>query len=134
MPICLAWDLPNIIKIFDRLRKAYRKIEKFSEVIGYFAMRQWKFHNKNTQSLYKELCDADKHMFDFDMASIDWSDYFYSYVRGIRVYLLKDPFETVPAALKKHYKLKVTHYFFLTVLSLIVLRVFWVLFKMMFSF
>ncbi|XP_072948546.1 uncharacterized protein [Epargyreus clarus] len=64
------------------LRKAYRKIEKFSAVIGYFALREWKFHNKNTQALFKELCDADKHIFDFDMGSLDWSEYFLSYIRG----------------------------------------------------
>ena len=72
-----------------RLRKTYAKITKFSEVMAYFATREWKFDNSNTQRLFAEMCPADRKLFDFDMAALDWSDYFYSYIRGVRVYLLK---------------------------------------------
>ncbi|KAJ0182885.1 hypothetical protein K1T71_000861 [Dendrolimus kikuchii] len=108
------------------LRKAYQKISKFSEVISYFATREWKFSNENTQSLYNELCVADKHIFDFDMSNLDWSTYFYNYIRGVRVYLLKDPVETVPAAIRKYHKLKYVHYISCIILSLAVLRLLWV--------
>ncbi|XP_026740170.1 fatty acyl-CoA reductase wat-like, partial [Trichoplusia ni] len=107
------------------LRKAYRKITKFSEVMAYFATREWKFDNSNTQKLYSELCDADKHLFDFDMSALDWNDYFYSYIRGVRVYLLKDPVETVPEGLKKLNRLRMLHYTFCGILGLLFLRAIW---------
>lgn len=94
-------------------------------MLAYFATRDWKFDNSNVQSLYEELCDADKQIFDFNMATLDWSDYFYNYVRGIRVYLLKDPVETVPAGLKKLTRLRILHYIFCSILVLLCLRLFY---------
>lgn len=107
------------------LRKAYKKISKFSEVLAYFATREWRFSNDNTQKLFKELCVADKLIFDFDISQLDWSDYFYNYIRGVRVYLLKDPIDTVPAAIKKHYVLKFIHYLGCSILILGVFRLLW---------
>ncbi|XP_059061564.1 fatty acyl-CoA reductase wat-like [Achroia grisella] len=107
------------------LRKAYTKIAKFSDVLSYFALRQWKFSNANIQSLYSDLCEADKQMFGFDMSSISWNEYFYNYVRGVRIFLLKDPMDTVPASVKKHYRLKILHYTFCTILGLGLLRFSW---------
>ncbi|XP_022128112.2 fatty acyl-CoA reductase wat [Pieris rapae] len=104
------------------LKVAYQKIEKFSRVIGYFSCRSWKFSNQNVQSLYKELCDADKDIYDFNIAQLDWKMYFYNQVRGIRLYLLKDPMETVPQGLKRYFKLKVAHYFILAILGFIVFK------------
>uniref|UniRef100_A0A2A4JS90 Fatty acyl-CoA reductase n=1 Tax=Heliothis virescens TaxID=7102 RepID=A0A2A4JS90_HELVI len=111
------------------LRKAYTKITKFSEVMAYFATREWKFDNSNTQKLYSEMCEADKHLFDFDMSTMDWNDYFYNYIRGVRVYLLKDPVDTVPAGLKKLNRLRLLHYTFCVILGLLFLRVLWAVFS-----
>ncbi|KAJ8707569.1 hypothetical protein PYW07_011246 [Mythimna separata] len=107
------------------LRKTYAKITKFSEVMAYFATREWKFDNRNTQKLFAEMCGADQKLFDFDMSAVDWNDYFYNYIRGIRVYLLKDPVDTVPAGLRKHYRLKLMHYTFSAILGLLLLRLLW---------
>lgn len=123
----------NLFYFSSRLRKAYTKISKFSDVLAYFALKQWKFYNKNTQNLFSELCEADKKLFDFDMSKLDWNDYFYSYVRGIRVYLLKDPLDTVPKSITKHRRLKYVHYFCCTLLSLGVLRLLWGVLSFMFS-
>ncbi|XP_004926017.1 fatty acyl-CoA reductase wat [Bombyx mori] len=107
------------------LRKAYTKISKFSEVISYFATREWKFHSGNTEGLVRELCPADRQTFDFDLSRLDWSEYFYNYVRGVRVYLLKDPVETVPAGLRRHNILKYSHYIFCAVLTFVLVRLLW---------
>nr|AID66649.1 fatty acyl reductase [Agrotis segetum] len=116
------------------LRKTYAKITKFSEVMAYFATREWKFDNSNTQRLFAEMCPADKKMFDFDMSALDWNDYFYSYIRGVRVYLLKDPVNTVPAGLTKHNRLRFLHYTFCTILGLLFLRILWAVFSMIVGF
>ncbi|CAH2101882.1 unnamed protein product [Euphydryas editha] len=92
------------------LKKAYTKISKFSAVISYFALREWKFRNDNIQSLFKELCDVDKRIFNFDISSLEWEEYYKSYVRGLRIHLLTDPLDTIPESRKKHFKLKILHY------------------------
>ncbi|XP_050678153.1 fatty acyl-CoA reductase wat-like [Leptidea sinapis] len=104
------------------LKQAYKKIQKFSGVIGYFALRQWKFYNNNMQSLYKEMGVADKTIFKCSMAGFDWSHYFYNHVRGIRVYLLKDPLDTVPQGLRKQLKLRLLSVLLMAVLGFVMLR------------
>nr|QLI61999.1 fatty acyl-CoA reductase 9 [Streltzoviella insularis] len=132
IPAYLVDGVAVLIGKKPMLRKAYTKIDKFSEVMAYFALREWKFTNSNTTNLYKDLCDADKQIFNFDIACVDWSDYFYNYVRGVRVYLLKDDIETVPAGLRKHFKLKLIHYICSTILFIIFFRLLWSVISLIF--
>ncbi|CAH0715880.1 unnamed protein product, partial [Brenthis ino] len=60
------------------LRRAYKKIRKYLEIISYFGLQEWKFHNKNTLSLLKELDDTDKHIFNCDIETLKWEEYFSS--------------------------------------------------------
>lgn len=99
----------------------YKKIDKFGSVISYFAMREWNFRNDNTQALWKKLSPTDKELFEFDMSLLDWDAYYYTYVRGGRVYLMKDPLDTIPQGAAKRKKLMVAHY---TVIFLFWLMVF----------
>ncbi|CAH0712962.1 unnamed protein product, partial [Brenthis ino] len=112
------------------LRKAYKKAGKLSEVISFFAIREWKFHNKNTLNLLKELDDADKHIFNFDIGSLKWDEYFKDYLKGIRLYLLKDPLETIPQAKKKYFKLVLAHYFLVSLIVFGLLKLIWCLMKL----
>lgn len=101
------------------LVNGYKKIDKFSEVISYFSTREWNFTNHNTQSLWQRLDARDKQMFDFDMAAFDWDAYFYTYTRGCRMYLLKDPMDTIPAGRVKMRRLRVAHYCLVTLLAFV---------------
>ncbi|XP_049883818.1 fatty acyl-CoA reductase wat-like [Pectinophora gossypiella] len=134
IPAYIGDGIATLIGKKPMLRKAYTKIDKFSIVISYFALREWNFSNRNVQKLFSELCDADKHIFDFDISGLNWSDYFYSYVRGVRVYLLKDPVDTIPDGKKKHYRLKTMHYILSAILIMIVLKLVWSLFALIFRF
>lgn len=96
--------------------KGYQKIDKFLNVLTYFSTRQWTFKNKNTQSLFTKLELQDQKLFNFDLSKFDWDAYIYNYVRGGRMYLLKDPLDTIPEGRKKYLKLKVAHYILLTIL------------------
>lgn len=78
-----------------RLLNAYKKIHKFSGVISYFCTQQWKFNNDNVLALWERTSPEDKKIFDFNLNSLDWEDYYYHHVRGLRVYILKDPLETI---------------------------------------
>ena len=80
------------------LFKIYRKSDKYYEVIAYFSIRSWKFTNGNVKALWAALPEKDKQSFNFDMKSLDWDKFFYTYIRGLRVYLLKDEMDTLPQA------------------------------------
>lgn len=98
----------------------YRKIHKFGEVISYFSMREWNFKNDNIQRLWQMLKPADKEIFQFDIGSLDWDAYSYTYLRGARVYLLKDPLDTIPQGKTKYKILTIAHYTLVTFLLFVV--------------
>ncbi|XP_019876284.2 fatty acyl-CoA reductase wat [Aethina tumida] len=104
------------------LVKGYQKINKFSNVISYFCLREWDFKNCNTQRLWKTMKKPDRDLFEFTMKNLSWDAYFYTYVRGARVYLLKDPLETIPKGYVKLYKVMVAHYCLVGVFILIGLK------------
>lgn len=114
-----AYIVDFLLKCFGKepmLVKGYKKIEKFSGVLSYFTNREWVFKNANTQRLWKKMNDADRRLFEFSMKDFNWDSYFVFYSRGCRVYLLKDPLETIPKGVIKNYKLMVMHYSLIAVL------------------
>lgn len=76
----------------------YKKVNKFSDVLAYFTARNWVFKNDNVQSLWQGLNADDKKIFPFDFKTLDWNNYFYNYVRGIRKFILKEDPSTIPYA------------------------------------
>lgn len=47
-----------------------------------------RYSNHNVNNLMNKLSSRDKVLFDFDMSSLSWDDYFDKYLRGLRVYLM----------------------------------------------
>lgn len=62
-------------------------------------MRQWEYQTDAVNALWASLSHRDQELFFFDMVQLDWDEYLRFYFRGVRQYLMKDPLETVPAAL-----------------------------------
>ncbi|XP_014245937.1 fatty acyl-CoA reductase wat-like [Cimex lectularius] len=89
--------------------KIYQKISTFGKAISYFSLRTWKFHDNNIQALWSGMNKKDKELFDFDMRSLDWDAYIKIFAFGLRVYLLKDPIETIPYAKKRIFCLYIIH-------------------------
>ncbi|KAG7201486.1 hypothetical protein KM043_004245 [Ampulex compressa] len=79
-----------------RLWKIYEKVHKFTKVISYFCTRQWTFRNDNVQAMWLRLSKGDQQIFRFSMRGFDWTSYFTTYLRGIRIYLMNDDLETLP--------------------------------------
>ncbi|XP_043499998.1 fatty acyl-CoA reductase wat-like, partial [Polistes fuscatus] len=92
------------------LLNIFRKIEKFKHVLNFFTLNEWKFRNDNVLKLWDKLSLVDKHNFFFNAADIDWQCYFETYIRGIRVYLAKDPMETLEESKIYYRKLKIAYY------------------------
>ncbi|KAI4454838.1 male sterility protein 2-related [Holotrichia oblita] len=99
-----CWGKPPL------LLRTYRKIDEFTETFKHFTLTQWYFKNTNTQALWKKLNATDRQLFEFDMSCLNWQTYYYVYMRGIRIYVLKDPLETVITGAAKYFKLKIMHY------------------------
>jgi fatty acyl-CoA reductase len=76
----------------------YEKMHKFSYVISPFCTNEWVFTNNNVRSLWQRLNSQDKLMFRFSMDNFDWNQYLDDYVKGIRIYLLKDDIKTLEAS------------------------------------
>lgn len=85
----------------------YKKIHKFSLLLSYFSLREWKMHNENLQTLWNGLSEKDKEIFEFSMApqNFNWNSYISILGGGVRLYLLKDKMETIPAAKRKYKRL-----------------------------
>ncbi|XP_066251791.1 fatty acyl-CoA reductase wat-like [Euwallacea similis] len=114
------------------LVKGYQKINKFADVLAYFTTREWKFKNDNIQSLWKRMKPHDKELFDFNIEKLNWDLYFYTYTRGARVYILKDPLDTIPKGKIKYYKMMILHYTLLAIFSALLLRFIFILLGYMF--
>ena len=71
------------------------------DVLNYFSTKEWKFSNDNVKGLLNKMTKEDRENFAFDITEIDWDHYFRMYVRGIRMYLIKDPLDTLPKARAK---------------------------------
>lgn len=89
---------------------AYKKIHKFAAVIAHFATNEWTFRNDNVHKLWDKLNPVDRKTFEFNCKTLRWEQYFNTYMRGLRVYLLEDPLDTLPQGKVKYRKLKAIHY------------------------
>lgn len=97
--------------------KIYSKIEKFSSVITFFVRNEFKFTDSSTKALFDNLLPGDKKLFNFDVKTLNWQDFFFMYLRGLRIYLVDDPMETLPQGRRKGLILKIAHYSIITIVS-----------------
>jgi Male sterility protein. len=80
----------------------YKKIDKASDTLEYFAHRQWVWTDHNVQALFNKLDPEDQELFFFDMGQMKWEYYAEAMGLGLRVYLVHDDIHTLPAARKKY--------------------------------
>lgn len=58
---------------------------------------------------------VDKKYFLADMKNLAWKDIFEVFSRGIRLYIGKEPIETIPKGQAHYRKLQILHYIMLTI-------------------
>jgi len=92
-----------------RLVKTYKKIHNTTSLLNYFTENDWTFSNANTNGLWNSLTPREKELFNFDMTTIDWKQYFYNSLQGMRLYLAKESPATIPKAKKMYKKLEMLH-------------------------
>uniref|UniRef100_A0A336LKJ3 Fatty acyl-CoA reductase n=1 Tax=Culicoides sonorensis TaxID=179676 RepID=A0A336LKJ3_CULSO len=99
----------RIIGRTPRLWNLYKKVHKFSTVLEYFSMNTWKYDNTNMRELCNSLTPLDQELFLCDMKKLNWTDYFELYMKGLRLYINKDPEDTVPRAKTRYARLGYAH-------------------------
>ncbi|XP_045487467.1 fatty acyl-CoA reductase wat-like [Pieris rapae] len=97
------------------LKKVYSKMDKWNHFNKIFGSQTWKMKNSNIVELFKELNETDRHIFDFDISALDWNSYMYNYMMGLRLFLIKEPKETIPRGIKKQYLLIIANYIVMTI-------------------
>lgn len=117
---------------FFRAVKSYQKIKKFLDVLSYFARRNWAFSVNNVRKLLRKMSDEDMKIFNFDIQSLSIDEIVHNGILGGRVYLVKDPLDTLPKARRKYMMLKCAHYTLLGILLLILFQVVSMLFRFLF--
>ncbi|XP_056634653.1 fatty acyl-CoA reductase wat-like [Diorhabda sublineata] len=84
-----------------RMFSTYRKIHKANEALYVFSSRSWEFSNNNMRNVWQKMQQKDKHLFNFNIADVNWMSFCGTYIKGIRKYILKDPDSTLVAARKR---------------------------------
>ena len=57
------------------------KIHKAQKVTEYYLTNEWNWATDNVEKLHKELSDADRKMFNFDLTALNWEEYIVDYVK-----------------------------------------------------
>ncbi|XP_043266217.1 fatty acyl-CoA reductase wat-like [Colletes gigas] len=125
MPALIIDTITVCVGKEPRMMKIYKKIHKFMDVLNYFTTRQWDFINDNFRSVLAKMSPEDRENFACDITRVDWDNYFRFYIQGIRMYLIKDPIETLEKARIKWHRLYWVHQAFKLILSYVLLRICW---------
>ncbi|XP_035723581.1 fatty acyl-CoA reductase wat-like [Vespa mandarinia] len=110
IPGFIVDSLPFLVGSKPRLLNIYRRMHKLTNVMNFFATHQWEFTNDNVLKLWNKLSVVDKNKFFFNISDLDWDSYFLTYCKGVRVFVLNDPLETVNDAKILHERLRIIHY------------------------
>lgn len=73
------------------------------DTLQYFTTHSWMFRTDNVLDLVRELSPTDAKLFNFDVRTLAWSQYWKNYILGIRKYLFKADDSKEPDA-RKHLK------------------------------
>jgi len=68
----------------------YDKLNVMQNALTFFTTHQWSFKTEQLERLSVCLTPADRKEFSIDVSELDWDDYMYDYIKGIRDYLLKE--------------------------------------------
>ncbi|XP_017110719.1 fatty acyl-CoA reductase wat isoform X2 [Drosophila elegans] len=116
-----------------RMIKLYDKIHKNIDILVPFVDTSWHFDTFNTYQLWRRMSAEDRKLYDFDIASIDWDDYFLQALAGLRIYLGKDLPESLERAQKIYKRFLFLHRLFKFTLYGGVAALLWPIFKRIFS-
>ncbi|GAB0090386.1 Fatty acyl-CoA reductase [Sergentomyia squamirostris] len=87
---CLGYK-PILIRVHKRILKGF-------QVFEYYANNQWDFDNSNARYLRTKINKHEKEIYKIDAEDLDMMEYFENCIKAARIYILKEPEDTLPAA------------------------------------
>lgn len=77
--------------------KVYAKVLNVNKLLmPYCVEKHITFKSGNVDKLWEALHPLDKKFFNMDLTKMSWKLFWLQGLKGLRVYLIKDPMETVP--------------------------------------
>ncbi|XP_012529911.1 putative fatty acyl-CoA reductase CG5065 isoform X2 [Monomorium pharaonis] len=84
--------------------RVQRRINKGFEVFEYYANNQWDFENKVVEDIRKKINSTETKKYQVHGNDMDIDAYFTDCIHAARIYILKEPDETLPAA-RRHLRI-----------------------------
>ncbi|KAJ2938365.1 hypothetical protein O0L34_g13290 [Tuta absoluta] len=81
--------------------KLYTKAYKLFTLNGYYTTNEWKFSDRNLTILRKNMSEADRQIYNFDVKDIDWTEFMMVWAIGLRKYIVKDGLKDTEYAVRK---------------------------------
>ncbi|KAI5638123.1 male sterility protein domain-containing protein [Phthorimaea operculella] len=81
--------------------KLYTKAYKLFTLNGYYTTNEWKFSDRNLTILQKNMSEADRQIYNFDVKDIDWTEFMMVWAIGLRKYIVKDGLKDTEYAVRK---------------------------------
>ncbi|GBP65541.1 Fatty acyl-CoA reductase wat [Eumeta japonica] len=112
MIMCFLWHtIPAYIMDFGatlmgkepRFRRLYTKMHKLIDVLAYFNLNEWEYHEENVDYLRSSLGKADNELFNFDIGSYKWLEYMQLWFLGIRKFIVKDELKNTELGIRKQF-------------------------------
>ncbi|XP_049289399.1 fatty acyl-CoA reductase wat-like [Anopheles funestus] len=82
--------------------KLYRKVHRFSAVLRFFTNNEWCFRTGRMRRVLNAMASEDQQFFPCDAKAIQWNDFLDHQIKGLRLYLMRDPWSTVEKSLRRH--------------------------------
>lgn len=87
----IAGGRPILVRLHKNVWNSLNLLQKF-------IFTEWKFHNNNTMKLIDLMTPADKEIYNIDIRTLEWEEYFVSLTMGVRRYLNHESSKTLEAA------------------------------------
>ncbi|XP_018574208.1 fatty acyl-CoA reductase wat-like [Anoplophora glabripennis] len=108
-----------------RFLNIYKKIHEFSRLLTFFVMKSFEFKSANVRKMLERMSVKDREVFFCDLKQLDWEEFVITYGAGIRVYLVKDPMDTVDKAKRLWRRYSLANRVILTVAGLLAATILW---------
>lgn len=83
------------------MTKTYKKIHSQCAMLRYFLAFDFTFDMTNCYNLWDSMSPKDQKLYNFDMANLVWSKYFYDNISGMRRFVAKQDPASIPEGKKK---------------------------------
>ncbi|KAH8388653.1 hypothetical protein KR093_011728, partial [Drosophila rubida] len=83
LALCMRGQKPRMINIYKKIHKNIKRLSPFS-------LSSWTFGMNNTNQLLQCMSPKDREIFQFDMATVDWDEYFTVALFGVRLHITKE--------------------------------------------